>query len=241
MEGSAATAATKYRRAAARINYVAQDRPDIAVAANQLARSMAVPREGDEKGIKRLIRYLAGSPRCVYVYRYQTEPTVIDVMSDSDWAGCRATRRSTSGGAVLHGSHLLLHWSKMQSNVALSSGEAELSAQVKGVSEGLCVRNVAKDLGVELRLRTHADSSAARGILNRVGVGKLKHLEVKHLWVQDLVKTKQVESVKVSRLSNPSDILTHPCSVQDMRAHLRNLCMSVRPALVIGAVEYNSD
>ena len=65
-----ASAATKYRRAAARFNYVAQDRPDIAVAANQLARSMAAPREGDEKGIKRLIRYLVGSPRCVYVYQY---------------------------------------------------------------------------------------------------------------------------------------------------------------------------
>ena len=55
--------ATKYRRGVARINYLAQDRPDLAVAANLLARSMAHPKVGDEIKLKRVIRYLKSHPR----------------------------------------------------------------------------------------------------------------------------------------------------------------------------------
>ena len=48
--------ATTFRRSAARLNYLAQDRPDIAFAANFLARSMAHPRVGDDVRMKRVIR-----------------------------------------------------------------------------------------------------------------------------------------------------------------------------------------
>ena len=52
--------------------------------------------------------------------------------TDSDWAGDKETRRSTSGGCLMLGQHVISHWSKSQSNIALSSGEAELNAAVKG-------------------------------------------------------------------------------------------------------------
>ena len=71
-------------------------------------------------------------------------------------------------------------WSKMQSNVALSSAEAELNATVKGLSEliGLCnlVRETQK---VEPHLSLHTDASACKGMLLRHGTGKVKHLSVK--------------------------------------------------------------
>ena len=66
--------ARRYRRAAARVNYLAMDRPDIAVAANRLARTMARHNIGDERGVKRVIRYLAGSPRCVWRFDVQQSP-----------------------------------------------------------------------------------------------------------------------------------------------------------------------
>ena len=222
-------AAKRYRRAVARINYMSQDRPDLSVAATYLARSMAKPRVGDDSGVKRVIRYLAGHPHCIWKYDYQEEPRTLDIFTDSDWAGCRASRRSTSGGVVMHGRHAILHWSKLQANVALSSGEAELNSQVKGAAEGLGVRNAARDLGMQLQVRCLGDSSAAKGILTRVGVGKMKHLEVKHVWVQELVRAGEVEVCKVPRANNPGDVLTHPCTRAEIVRHMSAMGMLMRP------------
>ena len=52
--------ATLYRRAAARINYVALDRPDLSFASRVASSSMSDPKEGDDLLIKRIIRYLKG-------------------------------------------------------------------------------------------------------------------------------------------------------------------------------------
>jgi hypothetical protein len=57
--------AWKYRRGTARINYVAQDRPDLGVAAKMLSQSMADPQKGDEVPLKRVIRYLESFPECI--------------------------------------------------------------------------------------------------------------------------------------------------------------------------------
>ena len=107
------------------MNYMAQDRPDLAVAANILSRNMARPRVGDDHLLKRVGRYLVRRPVCELVYAWQQMPAEITVLTDSDWGGCRKTRRSTSGIAVLIGAHLISFASKLQKNVALSSGEAE--------------------------------------------------------------------------------------------------------------------
>ena len=62
------------RRAIARINYMAQDRPDLGFAANMLSRQMARPRKGDELLLKRVVRYLVSHPKCELLYRWQVQP-----------------------------------------------------------------------------------------------------------------------------------------------------------------------
>ncbi len=52
----------------------------------------------------------------------------ITAYSDSDWAGCLRTRRSTSGGVMTLDHSTVGHWSRTQAVVALSSGEAEYYA-----------------------------------------------------------------------------------------------------------------
>ena len=66
-------------------------------------------------------------------------------MVDSDWAGEVNSRIYTSGGVILHGVHLISHRSKMQATVALSSGEAELNAAVKGASAGIGILELLKE------------------------------------------------------------------------------------------------
>ena len=108
---------------------------------------MACPRVGDEIPLKRVIKYLRHRPRCVLKYDWQAPTEEITVYVDSDWANEETTRRSTSGGAMMCGSHLIHHWSRTQATVALSSGEAELNAAVKGISEGLQMKTLGKMSG----------------------------------------------------------------------------------------------
>jgi hypothetical protein len=124
------------------------------------------------------------------------------------------------------GAHLLKHWASTQKKITLSSGEAELGAVVRGVSEALGLQSVARDLGIELRPEVHADSSAAIGICNRCGIGKVRHLAVAQLWVQDLVRSKACRLYKVLGTENPADLMTKPLPRTEIDGHLRRLGLS---------------
>ena len=97
--------ASKFRALAARANFLASDRPDIAFAVKELCRAMAAPSKRDAEALKRLARYLIGQPRVIHHFEGQAAPSYLDAYSDSDWAGCVRTRRSTSGGVLMRGGH----------------------------------------------------------------------------------------------------------------------------------------
>jgi hypothetical protein len=179
--------ATLYRRAAARINYVALDRPDLSFASRVASSYMSCPKEGHDQLIKRIIRYLKGKPRVAIRYEFQEESEGIIVFTDSDWAGDKTTRKSTSSGVVCRGKHTISWWCKLQSNIAFSSCEAELNAALKGAVEGLNVQRLAASLGDTLPLELRTDLSVARGVILRQGVGKVRHLQVKQVWLPDNV------------------------------------------------------
>jgi hypothetical protein len=214
--------ASLFRSFAARANYLAMDRPDLAQATKELCRRMSAPRAADLQALGRVARYLVGAARVVYEYPWQHSQALV-VYTDSDFAGCIDGRLSTSGGAALLGRHLLKHWASTQRKITLSSGEAELGAVVRGCSEVLGLQSVARDLGVELRPEVHADSSAAIGICNRSGIGKVRHLAVAQLWVQDLVRSKTCRLFKVLGTENPADLLTKPLARAEIDGHLGRL------------------
>merc|ERR1711981_257418 len=97
--------------------------------------------------LKRLGRYLVGSGRAALKFDRQGHESEVTGYSDSDWAGCRVTGRSTSGGALMIGSHFIKGWSRTQNHVTLSSAEVELIALVKCSAELLGMRNVMRDWG----------------------------------------------------------------------------------------------
>ena len=199
----------EYRRGAAMLNYVAQDRPDMPFAAKEVSRWMSAPTAGSAASFKRAVRYLRAQPRTRMWYEWQEPVSSLRVFSDSDWAGCVKTRRSTTGGVIMAGQHWLGHWSRTQANVALSSGEAELNAAVTACSEGRGLKNMVEEMHDEIELEVIGDSSASMGILNRMGAGRVKHLEVKQLWVQEAVARKVVKVSKIPRRFNLADSLTH--------------------------------
>ena len=87
---------TRYRRIAPRTNFCAQDRLDIAYATKEATRRMTAPTTDEHNKLVRLGRYLARYPRVVNWYKYQNDSEKVVACTDSDWAGCRRTRRSTS-------------------------------------------------------------------------------------------------------------------------------------------------
>ena len=117
-------------------NCIAQDRADSGFAAKEVSKTMSDPAECDLLAVKRLGRYLTTFPMSLHLYRWQDGPKSIDCYSDSDWGGDLVTRRSTSGGCIFRGSHMVLHGSRTQQIVSLSSAEAELHALVKCASDG---------------------------------------------------------------------------------------------------------
>ena len=112
-------------------------------------------------------------------------------------------------------------WSRTQRVRALSSGEAEFYAVVSGVAEGLGMVSLAADLGWRMRLDVWTDSSAAKGICGRKGLGKLRHLETKWLWVQDAVRGGRMRLRKVAGERNPADLLTKPKAGREMEEMIR--------------------
>ncbi len=220
--------ATTFRALTARANYLAQDRPDAQYAVKEIARRMAAPRRGDWELLKRFGRYLRGAPRAVFHYYWQQPPTSLDAYVDSDWAGCKTSGRSTSGGAVLHGWHVIKSWSTTQAIVAMSSAEAELYAMTKGAANTLGIMSLGGDFGMSLDAKVHTDASAALGIVNRQGLGKLRHIRVQYLWLQGRVKDGDVEVHKVPGQANPADLLTKHLAAHDMQRHLTKLCVEVR-------------
>ena len=136
---------TLYRSLVMKLAYVAQDRVDIAEAVMCLKRHMKEPRSGHMQELKRLGRYLVKNRRCVLTYARQTSDATLQVHVDSDWAGDLLGRKSTTGVIVRRGTHLLRHMSRLQSLVAISSGEAEYYALIRGACTSLGVQSHYQD------------------------------------------------------------------------------------------------
>ena len=228
-----------YRAVVARSNFMAVDRPETQYATKECCRRMAGPTEESYKALKIIACFVSGKPRLVL----RMDPQVleqsapmscksgqqvthtshagrcsgIDVYCDSDWAGCPRTRKSTTGGCVKLGSHLIKCWSNIQAAISLSSGEAEHYAIVKAVGIGLGIQEFLRDMGVELLVHVHTDSVVAKGIAKRVGSGTQRHVAINTLWVQEKLRKKAFEFHKIRgkrtpQISLPSISLPRRCT-----------------------------
>ncbi len=211
---------TLFRALVARANFLSIDRPDIMYSVRECARRMASPTMTDWNKLVRLIRYLKAKPRLVIWYKYQEDPRRIMTYTDSDWAGCRRTRRSTMGGVAMYGTHLIRSWCKTQAIVALSSAEAELYGIVKASSETLGICSMMRDIGIHAKGHIMTDASAALGIVRRKGLGRVRHLETNLLWIQDRASRGDMVYGKVPGEKNMADIYTKPLTAEGINKHV---------------------
>ena len=163
------------------------------------------------------------SGRCSGIYHAYPDiaqcDNVLEIFTDSDWAGDRNTRRSVSCCVMLLGSCLLYSASRTQKVVSLRSAEAEVYACSSGASDGMLLsRLIAWLTGRKTWMFIYTDSSGAKGILQRQGVGRLRHLSCRVLWLQNLIANGTNILRSVSGHTNPADIGTKRLNAGRMRS-----------------------
>ena len=232
--------AKEYRGVTARANYLGQDRMDIQYAVKELSRGMANPTEGDMKKAKRLGRYLLGKPRVLTKYVWQGPVSSMTAYSDSDWAGCQKTSKSTSGGVLMRGRHFIRSWSVTQKCITLSSGEAELIATVKASTELIGVLQLMQDWGDSLTGDVMVDSAAALGIVKRKGNGRLRHVRVGDMWIQEKSENGELKFNKVPGSLNPADAGTKHLTEEKIQRCLADVGQFIVPGRAKASLEVSS-
>ena len=119
-------------------------------------------------------------------------------------------------------------WSKTQPTIALSSGEAELAAIVRATSEGLGLIAIMNEFQIECDLTVKSDAIAAIGIVKRQGLGRVRHLAVADLWVQQRAKAGEVNYCKLDGKKNTSDIMTKAVDGELIKKHMQTLGLQYR-------------
>ena len=78
---------------------------------------------------------------------------------------------------------------------------------------------MARDLGLELCGRISSDASAALGIVQRQGLGKMRQISTQFLWIQEKVRNYELDIVKVSGEQNPAELFTEHVPAELLRRH----------------------
>ncbi|CAE7226937.1 unnamed protein product [Symbiodinium sp. CCMP2592] len=238
--------AARFRSAVGSAIYLSADRRDIQFAVKELARRMQNPRVCDWLAAETLARYLRATPRFgrVVVLDPASKSTALlnlEVYSDSDWAGCPETRRSTDNIVACLGGAVIQTSCQTQPGLpATSSGDAEIRGVSRAAREAVFLRELAeKDFALACGVpRLWADSAASIGAAKRIGPGsKLRHLEVAEFFVQGALRAKLLELRKVKGTENPANFATkHAKTGPEVRQSLPSMGMVDLDA-VAGATE----
>ena len=219
----------QYRKLVGQLLWLSNLRMDIMYAIKELSRGLASPTTDHWAKLKHLLRYLSGTKDYVQELcpklRLSEKHSSLDVHTyvDSDWAGDPDSRRSTSGVATyLLGVNLQSH-SRTQQTIALSSGEAELYAIGAGAADSLFIRSLLLEacLIPRVHLFVHTDSTAGKSMASRYGTSrKTRHVQLRHLFVQELVTSGVITIRKVLGTLNNADILTKYVNKETWARHV---------------------
>ena len=145
----------------------------------------------------------------------------MDTHTDTDWAGDKASRKSI--GCVNHQMDgcPIMSTVRQQSFLALSSAEAELGGMLIGGTEGLAYRRLLEWLGFKVIWKLGTDSSAARGFAFKEGVGRMRHIDLKILWLQRATATEGLNIYKVPGELNRANLGTKRLAQRQLEQEAR--------------------
>eukprot|EP00971_Amphidinium_carterae_P168408 3336692-Amphidinium_carterae.1 len=188
------------RTAVGQLLWVSQLRVDIAFAVKELSRALQQPDNEDLKNLKQLLSEI-----------HQRD----NPLSNSDWAGCNTTRKCTSGTITTCWGSPLLHchqpdtvyncvvFDRSRTLCNGTSHKLSIEAQhIKQVIQKMATPKLSKNINMSI----NTDSSAGKAVASRLGLNKnTKHVQLKYLYMQDIVQRGEMTITKIQTTHNPAD------------------------------------
>jgi hypothetical protein len=201
----------QYRGMIGSLLYLSASRPDIMFSVCMCARFQSNPKQSHLSAVKRIMRYLLGTINLGLWYPKNSTCNLIGY-SDSDFAGSKTDRKSTSGTCQFIGSALVSWHSKKQNSVALSTAEAEYISAGSCCAQILWMKQQLSDYGIILdRIPIKCDNTSAINLSkNPVQHSRTKHIEIRHHFLRDHVLKGDCVLEFVDTKNQLADIFTKP-------------------------------
>jgi len=208
-------------------------RPDITHAVNMTSRYMTKATQTHMRASKKVLKYMRGTSE--YGLRYDNnnnrdDRVTVSAYCDSDWAGDKDDRRSTTGYCTFVNGNLINWNTKKQQTVALSSAEAELMAITEAVKEVMWVKEMLKEMkyGVDVPSIIYTDNQSAMHMThNDVSQDRTKHIATRHFFVREGIVSGDHDVQWVSTDRQIADIFTKALSVVPFERQRKQLVNQV--------------
>ena len=201
---------TYFRSLAGKLQYLTLTRPNIQFAVNYVCQKMHAPTVSDFTLLKRILRYVKGTLTMGISLHKDTDFT-LTAYSDSDWAGCNITRRSTGGFSTFLGKNLISWSSRKQPTVSKSSTEAEYRTLSETASEITWLCSIFRELGIPLLttpLLLCYNLSAVLLSANPSFHSRTKHFALDYHYVRERVALGALEVKHIPNHQQIADIFT---------------------------------
>nr|GFA33135.1 retrovirus-related Pol polyprotein from transposon TNT 1-94 [Tanacetum cinerariifolium] len=218
--------ATKYRSMIDALMYLTSSRPDIVHTTCLCARYQAKPTEKHLKEVKSIFRYLQGT---INTGLWYTKDSGFELtgFSDADYARCKDTFKSTSGGAQFLGEKLVSWSSKKQDYTALSTAEAKYVSLSACCAQVLWMRTQLTNYGFHFNnISIYCDSKSAIAIsCNLFQHSRTKHIAVRYHFIKKHVEKGTIELYFVKTDYQLADIFTKALQTNHFNYLVRRLGM----------------
>nr|XP_016466815.1 PREDICTED: uncharacterized mitochondrial protein AtMg00810-like [Nicotiana tabacum] len=216
------------------LQYLSFTRPNIQFAVNLASQFLHNLREVHMQAVKRIFRYIGGTADWgLQLTRNTSLSLSLKVYSDSDWAGCFATRRSTTGFCIFLGDNLISWSAKKQPTVARSSTEAKYRALAVAVAEVTWLQYLLRDLHVPLfsPVMAKCDNVGAIHLAhNPVFHSRSKHVALDYHFVREKVNLGDLLVSHVSTSHQLADLFTKVLPSARFHDLLTKLCVRSSPS-----------
>ena len=187
-------------------------RPDLSFSVSLLARFQANPGLAHWNALLHVIGYIKNTLDYGLTYSrdYDLSPVAF---VDADYGGCRDTHRSTSGYIFTMSGGLVTWSSKRQATVALSTVEAEYVAMSRCAQQMIWMQSWLDEVDIphDTPGLIKGDNRGAIALTkNTKDHGKVKHIDIRHHYIRELIRSEAIRLEYVSSTDNLADIFTKP-------------------------------
>ena len=231
-----------YRSVIGKLNYLEKSsRPDIAYAAHQCSRFSQDPKESHAQAVIHLVKYLYGTrEKGIIMKPQQNKELVCHVDADfcGNWHKLTApddasTAKSRTGFLITYAGCPVSWASKLQTQVALSTTEAEYVALSTSLRDAIPIMNLIKELNERKFITTNSETRIYckvfednTGALEMARVPKMrprtKHLNVIYHWFTSYVKSGLVKIFPIESIHQKADGYTKPLSHKVFLKHRKS-------------------